>query len=294
MTSDAKVGLLLGLVFIFIIAFIINGLPRFRSDTSNSELTKTWINQQDESPGIADRERKAQEVFNYARQVGREAVDEVQRPSEDEQRIRFEMPLPGRASALKKDDSISKTADDQVEPAALVPITNDKTKAKKTESVKPALPKSYVVAEGDNLAVIAQKFYGAEEGNKRINVTRIFQANRTMLESPDEVYVGQELTIPPLPTSTPDKDKIGSAFSRKVFEKVESIGKRWLSADRPKAGKAKQSMQYVVRVGDSLWQIAAERLGDGSRYKEISRLNADTFEDEDSLAVGMRLKMPAR
>lgn len=27
MTSDAKIGLLLGLVFIFVIAFIINGLP---------------------------------------------------------------------------------------------------------------------------------------------------------------------------------------------------------------------------------------------------------------------------
>jgi len=290
MTSDAKIGLLLGLVFIFIIAFIINGLPRFRSDTSNSELTTTWVNQQDESPGIADRERKAQEVFNYARQVRKEAVDEVQRPSENEGGIRFEMPLPGRASALKKDDSITKT----VEPAALVPITDDKTKAKEAESVKPALPKSYVVTEGDNLAVIAQKFYGVEEGNKRINVTRIFQANRTLLESPDEVYVGQELTIPPLPTSTPDKDKIGSAFSRKVFEKVESIGKRWLSADRPKAGEAKQSRQYLVREGDSLWQIAAERLGDGSRYKEISRLNADILEDEDSLAVGMHLRMPAR
>jgi hypothetical protein len=39
MTSDAKVGLLLGLFFIFVIAFIINGLPRFRSDTNSNELT---------------------------------------------------------------------------------------------------------------------------------------------------------------------------------------------------------------------------------------------------------------
>ena len=284
MTSDAKIGLLLGLVFIFIIAFIINGLPRFRSNTSNSELTTTLVSQQDDSPGIAGRERKAQEVFNYARQVGREAVDEVQKASEDEERIRFKMPLPERASVVKKDDSI-----DQVKPAAAVPITDDKT-----QSVKPALPRTYVVTEGDNLAVIAQKFYGAEEGNRKINVMRIFRANRELLGSPDEIYVGQELTIPPLPSSTAHKDKTESVFSGTVFKKVESIGRRLLSADRPKAGRARQSRQYVVREGDSLWQIAAEQLGDGSRYKEINKLNGDILENEDTLAVGMRLRMPPR
>ena len=34
MTSDAKIGLLLGLVFIFVIAFVINGLPSLRPPTS--------------------------------------------------------------------------------------------------------------------------------------------------------------------------------------------------------------------------------------------------------------------
>jgi nucleoid-associated protein YgaU len=287
MTSDAKVGLLLGLVFIFIIAFIINGLPRFRSDTSNNELTTPWANQQDESPGIGDKERKVQEVFNYAKQVKKEAIDEVHRPSEAKEDIRFEMPLPKRAAVVK-------TADDQAEPTALVPIADDRIKARKPKSVKPALPKTYVVTEGDNLAVIAQKLYGTEEGNRKINIMRIFRANRELLESPDEIYVGQKLTIPPLPTSTPDKDKTESVFSKTIFEKVESIGKRWLSSDRPKAGKAKQIRQYLVREGDSLWQIAAERLGDGSRYIEICKLNDNILEDEDALAVGMRLIMPAR
>jgi nucleoid-associated protein YgaU len=46
--------------------------------------------------------------------------------------------------------------------------------------------------------------------------------------------------------------------------------------------------------GDSLWRIAAEQLGSGSRYSEIADLNADILDDEDSLAVGMRLKMPVR
>ena len=40
MTSDAKIGLLLGLVFIFVIAFVINGLPSLRPPTAgNAEVT---------------------------------------------------------------------------------------------------------------------------------------------------------------------------------------------------------------------------------------------------------------
>ena len=46
MTSDAKIGLLLGLVFIFIIAFVINGVPNFYSDKNNNELTTTMFNSQ--------------------------------------------------------------------------------------------------------------------------------------------------------------------------------------------------------------------------------------------------------
>ena len=39
MTSDAKIGLLLGLVFIFVIAFVINGLPSLRPPISKVEAT---------------------------------------------------------------------------------------------------------------------------------------------------------------------------------------------------------------------------------------------------------------
>ena len=64
MTSDAKIGLLLGLVFIFIIAFIINGLPNLRGDMNNNELTTNMAHSQDEPPGLGARERKAREVIS--------------------------------------------------------------------------------------------------------------------------------------------------------------------------------------------------------------------------------------
>lgn len=46
---------------------------------------------------------------------------------------------------------------------------------------------------------------------------------------------------------------------------------------------------YRVKSGDSLWKIAAEQLGDGTRYKEIMALNGLT---SDVIHVGTVLKIP--
>ena len=287
MTSDAKIGLLLGLVFIFIIAFIINGLPRFRSNTNNNELTTNTVNLPDDSMGIAAKERKAQGVFSRVGRLTQGRVGQVPVVSKNEGAVRFEMPLPEGTSAVK-DDLIVETPIDRIKPSALLSETNEKTKVNKTRSVEPALPKTYVVSEGDNLAVIAQKFYGPDAGNKKINVMRIFEANRKLLKSLDEIYVGQKLTIPPL------IDKTGSVFSDSLFDKVKSIGRRLTSSETSKTPSVRQSKQYVVREGDSLWRIAVEQLGDGTRYKELSEINADILGNEDYLTVGMQLRIPAR
>lgn len=252
MTSDAKIGLLLGLAFIFMIAFLINGLPSFHNQNSSSELTINTVGSQNKQLGIAS---KAREVIN--------------------QDVRFSTPLPKRPSATQRTTPDKPTA--SIQP---LPKAEKKQRPNKVEPGRPALPKVYVVKQGDNLAVIAQKFYGPDQGNKNINVTRIFKANAKLLKSPDEIYEGQKLTIPPLSALTAGKNKINSASSTTILEKVKSITTR--------------HKRYIVRLGDSLWQIAAAQLGDGKRYGEIAKLNGDILDNADSLAVGMRLKMPAR
>ncbi|MBA7693321.1 hypothetical protein ES703_101901 [subsurface metagenome] len=284
MTSDAKIGLLLGLVFIFIIAFIINGLPRFRSNTNNNELTTNMVSSPNDSMGIAAKERKAQAVFDIVERVPQERADEVPVVSKNEGAVRFKMPF-SQGTSIVKDDLIVKTANDRFKPSAPVSRTNEKTRVNKP---KPALPKTYVVSEDDNLAIIAQKFYGPDEGNKKINIARIFEANRKLLKSLDEIYVGQKLVIPLL------RDKPDSTFPKSLFERVKSIGRKLTSSDKTKTPRARRSKQYVVREGDSLWRIAAQQLGDGTRYEEINELNADIVEDEDYLTVGMSLRIPAR
>ena len=61
-----------------------------------------------------------------------------------------------------------------------------------TVSDSSAESQMYVVKSGDNLSKISNEFYGTP--NK---YTQIFEANKPMLSSPDKIYPGQVLRIPP-------------------------------------------------------------------------------------------------
>jgi nucleoid-associated protein YgaU len=50
----------------------------------------------------------------------------------------------------------------------------------------------YTVVKGDNLSKISKQYYG--DSNK---YNKIFEANKPMLKSPDLIYPGQVLRIPP-------------------------------------------------------------------------------------------------
>jgi nucleoid-associated protein YgaU len=134
--------------------------------------------------------------------------------------------------------------------------------------------------------VIAKKFYGAEEGNRRVNVQRIFEANRKILASEDMVYEGQKIVIPALPVA--EKGKGESVLPGGLFERVSSIGRKGPAA----AQKEQPGRYYVVKDGDNLWKIAEAQLGSGVRYKEISKLNSSVLASEHDLSIGMRLRLP--
>jgi nucleoid-associated protein YgaU len=283
MTSDAKMGLLLGLIFIFIIAFIINGMGNFRANSNNNELTTQMIDSQKNYQALAAKERKLREVFNQPEPVKKADVAAENSSSRyaAEQNIRFSAPLP-KNSPVEKNDVL-------INPA---PAKRVVTRTQTTRTVKAAAkwPKYHLVDEGDNLALIAKKFYGAKQGNKKKNIDRIFRANQ-QLNSADEIYAGQRLVIPALANSANKKKGVTNVSAGTRFQKVGSV------ANKPiyqKSRDARKKAVYVVRQGDSLWVIAARKLGNGCRYSEIVKLNRDILADEDYLAVGMRLKMPAR
>ena len=49
---------------------------------------------------------------------------------------------------------------------------------------------------------------------------------------------------------------------------------------------------YTVQRGDSLWKIAREQLGDGTRWGEIYQANRDTIRNPSLIYAGQVLKIP--
>ena len=50
---------------------------------------------------------------------------------------------------------------------------------------------------------------------------------------------------------------------------------------------------YIVDFGDTLWSIASEYLGSGTRWKEVYDANRDRIGDPNFIYEGMELKIPA-
>ncbi len=283
MTSETKVGLLLGLVFIFTIAFVINGLPSFSGKTDNYQLT---VNQFDRlktpSVDVRNQATKAVHELNLRQSAGGgEKIRDDAIVSKD---VRYIAELPVGQVEQEQCAQGNSFADKAV---ALADI-------QRNQEVNSSKPVFYEVQPGDNLASIAKKFYGPEKGNKEVSVYKIFHANQTQLDSPDEVFAGQKLIIPPLRPYIPAKkqQKVASVFDSSMFEKVKSIGAKPLAMISSSISRSKSSREYIVQQGDSLWKIAEKKLGCGSRYSEIARANSDVLDDDDELAVGIRLKLP--
>ena len=69
--------------------------------------------------------------------------------------------------------------------------------------------KFYTVVSGDTLSKISKQFYG--DANKYM---QIFEANKPMLKSPDKIYPGQNLRIPPAVIECPCSVAVAGAPTR--------------------------------------------------------------------------------
>ncbi len=286
MTSDAKIGLLLSLIFIFIIAFIINGLPNFFRGTDSNKLTQDYLNKlRSYDSDITHGAREAVEVIsNLGRVKGVEAGES--RGNKDNS-IRYEQSLP-RVGPAVSDSRATNMA------ASLLPVDGRLRETQSAYSVKPSRPKFYVVKDDDSLSTIAEKFYGPKEGCKKQSIEMIFKANKSVLSSPDLIAVGQRLFIPPLKSLNERPRQVIAESGQRLFERADELGSKSLSLASTVQTKSGRYREYVVKEGDSLWKIAKEQLGNPGRYVEIARLNKDIIEDEEQLVVGIHIKMPSR
>ena len=260
MTADAKIGLLLALIFIVAIAFVINGLPIFNKSAQQDEPQKDYFSKyKNPEPGLVGSARKVAPSLNRTFSFKRTTTPEPK----VQDTVRYKAILP-------KADKIVKTTSDKPEPLEVVfiPVA--------PKDVPVAIsPKKYIVQKGDSLAGIAKKFYGDESGNKLANVENILKANSKILKSINELSIGQKLIIPSLVSS-------------------ETSIKKQSSVIDDDSSKSTEFLEYTVEEDDNLWYIAEKFLGNGARYKEIAKLNSSIIKDENNLTVGMRLRLPKR
>lgn len=208
MASEAKIGLLLGLVIIFVVAFVINGLPHFGINDSSDDLANVLDSN---PPGI--RPGIPQGILGSGR-TSAPTPDETQPGLEDNKPFRDS--LPGAISASEVANLLKPDA------------TEGSSEIMQPEPARSAWPKIHVVRKGDNLGDIAKIHYGSKEGNRRANVLRIFKSNRNVLESPDKIFPGQKLIIPSPWASGASRKTIEQIFPASMFEQVESIGRTHL------------------------------------------------------------------
>lgn len=273
MTADAKVGLLLGLFFIVVIAFLVNGLPNFIHQENPSPPDAAIITRTGPDMPLDNRVSEAVHRLYPSRQQRRtespvqEAVLETT-PAMPSHVDIPEVVLQPQAPTLIKND---------------VPAENPVVKA-------PVPVRTHVAKSGETLAVIAQTYYGKDQGNRLAVIQKLYEANTSVLKSPDRVCVGDKLVVPSLDALL----KAPNQVVRAPDPSQTLLGKFSNVLERVGNDTSKSISEYVVQEGDSLWAIAKDQLGDGNRYAEILRMNKDTLKNADNVPSGTRLKLPSQ
>jgi len=141
-------------------------------------------------------------------------------------------------------------------------------------------PGTYVTREGDSFWVVAQRVYD----DPRF-FSALYKHNSQTAPDFDRLVAGTQL-------ATPSKAELRILFPADCPAE-DSIGVRGDEADMDLSTRF-----YVTRQGDTLWDIASNRLGQASRYLDIyqaNRVRLDAQTDPNGpLPAGVRLVLPTQ
>ncbi|MBE0537064.1 MAG: LysM peptidoglycan-binding domain-containing protein [Phycisphaerae bacterium] len=298
MTADAKVGLLLGLVFIVIIAFLVNGLPNVFHGSEAEGAVETSV-----------------ALLPRPNIVLEGPVNEVSLPRAASVPSR-QVPAPTEVLVVDLPPEIVQTA---MAHAAAVSATIPSAVVPERRLVR------HQVKSGEYLTTIASLVYGPETGKTKSAIEAIARANG--LKAPYTLQIGQVLAIPDLnpqsvdaPAITADvpvksveqantwMDRVKDVFSKqKDVDETPQVPVSQAQASQaqasqvqapkvevPKVNAAPDTIQYVVKKGDSLSQISSKHLGTVKRVDEILKLNREHIRNADDIVEGTVLKLPKR
>jgi len=162
---------------------------------------------------------------------------------------------------------------------------------------------THVVGAGETLRSLALRYLGAPEYWDEIQILNVdlLGAGGT------EIQPGMRLRVPIAQVDTARSR--AESRTQQAQQQAQQQSQQQTSQQTPQQTTPQQTRRedttprqapqpgekiYVVKQNDSLWSIAASELGNGARWQELVKANADTLKNPDLLRPGMRLVIPKR
>jgi nucleoid-associated protein YgaU len=291
MTRDTKIGLLLGLVFIFIIAFLINGLPRLRGRSTNPAAAK-GNRTQSTSPGLADREKllasRTTPGSPFANPMPTSPMSGLQ----------------GQAGSL--------------EPRSTMTLPTNLTPAGQTTPAAGTGQTPTMVASGNGPAPANMLLQGQPQTNNLAagSAVSVTPANPVMTVSADTVIPARSLapttpqagtpsqptgvpgTLPPQSSTLPSPVPSASNPATTTIGPQSGTVQQSPAPAATRSGSGEWPKSYVVKSGDSLESIAKKMYGasEGVKPANIKRIfeaNKGTLKSPERLSLEQKLTIPA-
>ncbi|HEX4125297.1 MAG TPA: LysM peptidoglycan-binding domain-containing protein [Tepidisphaeraceae bacterium] len=313
MTRETKIGLLVGLAFIIVVAILLsdpvnnaNEPPAAIADTLGTVNKGLTVPAPTTPPTgttavvTPGRTSGQYPILTPAEAAGQNPQTEIKvgpanaslkpiipqaPPTQDDSQVAMQQSnSPGRDDALVTPDGdadpLQKVASEHNEK--LVPgDSRDLTPAGTGDATTPAASdkKHYTAEPGDSVSKMASRLMGA---NTKANRAAIIAANASLKKDPNRVIVGEVYVIPGA-----EKSPAASADTDAQAPAPANVAQALAPDKRP-------SRWYVVKPNDNLWRIATDEVGDSGAVAEIISLNKDILKGGDTIHPNMRLRLPPK
>lgn len=155
--------------------------------------------------------------------------------------------------------------------------------------VKPATlpvtpPKTYVAEAGDSVSRIASKTMAG--GNSKANREALVKANPSLQTEANTVQIGKTYVIPSA-GATAQVAEMPKPNTPPAGAPPVAPGPTFTSPPT-----VPNTVWYTVKEKDNLWRIADRELGNGNLWSQIRDLNKDVLKGDETVRPQMRIRLP--
>ncbi len=296
MRQDAKLGIALGMLVIgFAIAFCFPRLqetPDWQSESTTHTATHDFIPIRAYQPQSAEVSPVPDILVDG--QLGRDAQTINAQLPPSVQPITHNLKLhPANSTSLAEILNVKTSETESPVTETLLSDVPEPTLVGNPSQPTATFPrKTYQVQAGDTLTGIAYRTLGASS-----KYLELYEANRDVLASPDDLRVGLLLQVPEQVVSTLSSNQSPVSLQmieeteqdRKLFGKPDAIP---FISEKNDSATTRNVVKHRIQPGDTLEAIALKYYQDSHAVEIIREANPQV--DPSRLKLGMDLEIPVR